>query len=117
MNVYESLNHPNWECKYHVIFIPKYRRKALYGSLRRHLGTVFRELARQKECEIEEGHLMVDHAYADRDSAEVFRVAGHGIHQGEKCDPHCADLCGEAQELCGAALLGSGLLGVHDRSE
>ena len=60
MNVYESLNPTKWECKYHVIFIPKYRRKALYGSLRRHLGTVFREWARQKEGEIAEGHLMVD---------------------------------------------------------
>jgi putative transposase len=63
MNVCESLNHTKWECKYHVIFIPKYRRKVLYGTLRPHLGKVFRELARQKECEIEEGHLMVDHVH------------------------------------------------------
>ena len=63
MNVCESLNHTKWECKYHVIFIPKYRRKALFGSLRPHLGKVFRELARQKECEIEEGHLLVDHVH------------------------------------------------------
>jgi REP element-mobilizing transposase RayT len=49
MNEYESLNHTKWECKYHVVFIPKYRRKALYGSLRKHLGKLFRELARQKE--------------------------------------------------------------------
>jgi putative transposase len=63
MNVYESLSHTKWECKYHVIFIPKYRRKALYGQLRRHLGQVFRELARQRECEIEEGHLMTDHVH------------------------------------------------------
>ena len=61
MNEYESLNHTKWECKYNVVFIPKYRRKALYGSLRRHLGSMFRELARHKECEIGEGHLMVDH--------------------------------------------------------
>ena len=60
MNVCESLNHTRWECKYHVVFIPKYRRKALYGKLRPHLGKVFRELVRQKECEIEEGHLQVD---------------------------------------------------------
>lgn len=63
MNNYESLNHTKWECKYHVIFIPKYRRQALYGSLRRHLGSVFRELARQRECAIEEGHLMTDHVH------------------------------------------------------
>ena len=63
MNEYESLNHTKWECKYHVVFIPKYRRKTLYESLRKHLGEVFRELARQKECEIGEGHLMVDHVH------------------------------------------------------
>ena len=63
MNEYESLNHTKWECKYHVVFIPKYRRKVLYSSLRKHLGKLFRELARQKECEIGEGHLMVDHVH------------------------------------------------------
>ncbi len=63
MNDYESLSHTRWECKYHVVFIPKYRRKARYKELRQHLGTVFRELARQKECEIVEGPLMVDHLH------------------------------------------------------
>jgi putative transposase len=58
MNEYQSLNHTKWECKYHVVFIPKYRRKVLYASLRKHLGSLFRELARHKECEIGEGHLM-----------------------------------------------------------
>jgi len=60
---YESLNHSVWVCKYHVVFIPKYRRKALYGELRRDLGEVFRTLARQKESGIEEGHLLVDHVH------------------------------------------------------
>ena len=60
---YENLNHTKWECKYHVVFIPKYRWKALYGELRRHLGQVFHELARQKECKVEEGHLMPDHVH------------------------------------------------------
>jgi len=54
----ETLSHTTWDCKYHVVFIPKYRRKALYHELRRHLGEVFRALAAQKECRIEEGHLM-----------------------------------------------------------
>ena len=62
-NVYESLNHTKWECKYHVIFIAKNRRKALYGTLRRHLGSLFRELARHQECDIPEGHLMLDHVH------------------------------------------------------
>lgn len=63
MKVYETLRHTTWECKYHVVFIPKCRRKALYGQLRQELGKVFRELAEQKECEIKEGHLMVDHVH------------------------------------------------------
>ena len=60
---HNHLNHTTWECKYHVVFTPKYRKKALFGHIRRHLGTVFRELARRKECQIEEGHLMPDHVH------------------------------------------------------
>ena len=59
----ESLSHTRWECKYHVVFIPKYRRKTLYFELRRHLGEVFRKLAERKESEIEEGHLLADHVH------------------------------------------------------
>ncbi len=59
----ESLSHTKWECKYHVIFIPKCRRKALYQELRQHLGEVFRKLAEQKESRIEQGHLMIDHVH------------------------------------------------------
>jgi len=59
----ESLSHSRWECKYHVVFIPKYRRKTLYGELRRHLGEVFHRLAAQKESRVEEGHLMPDHVH------------------------------------------------------
>ena len=59
----ETLKHTEWDCKYHVVFIPKCRRKALYGELRRHLGDTFRELARQKESKVEEGHLMPDHVH------------------------------------------------------
>ena len=63
MDEYESLSHSKWECKYHVVFIPKCRRKMLYGKLRRHLGEVLRRLAEQKECRIEEGHLLADHVH------------------------------------------------------
>jgi putative transposase len=59
----ESLSHSLWECKYHVVFIPKCRRRTLYGQLRRHLGEVFHNLARQKESQIEEGHLLPDHVH------------------------------------------------------
>ena len=60
---YETLKHTTWECKYHVVFIPKCRRKALFAQLRRDLGPVFRSLAEQKECRVEEGHLMLDHVH------------------------------------------------------
>ena len=63
MQTYETLKHTTWECKYHVVFITKCRKKTLYGQIRRELGPVFRELARQKECEILEGHLMPDHVH------------------------------------------------------
>ena len=63
MDEYESLSHTKWECKYHVVFIPKCRRKTLYGKLRTHLGEVFHQLAKQKESRIEEGHLMSDHVH------------------------------------------------------
>jgi putative transposase len=61
MDDYESLSHTKWECLYHVVFIPKCRRRTLYGGLRKHLGEVFRRLAEQKESRVEEGHLMRDH--------------------------------------------------------
>jgi putative transposase len=63
MDEFDSLSHSKWECKYHVVFIPKYRRKTLYEQLRRYLGELFRKLAEQKESRIEEGHLMPDHVH------------------------------------------------------
>jgi REP-associated tyrosine transposase len=63
MNEFQSLSHTKWECKYHVVFLPKYRRKVLYGQIRQDLGEVFRELARQKESRIDEGHLQPDHVH------------------------------------------------------
>jgi putative transposase len=63
MDEYESLSHTKWECKYHVVFIPKCRRKTLYAQLRPHLGEVFRKLAEQKESRIEQGHLLPDHVH------------------------------------------------------
>ena len=61
MTDYRRLSHTRWECKYHVVFIPKGRRKRLYQHLRVHLGEVLRALARQRESEVEEGHLHQDH--------------------------------------------------------
>lgn len=59
----QSLSHTRWQCKYHVIFIPKHRRRKLFGVVRKELGKIFRRLAEQKECRIEEGHIMADHVH------------------------------------------------------
>jgi len=63
MNDASSLNHTRWECKYHIIWIPKYRKKALFGQLRQYLGQVLRDLARSRESEVIEGHLSLDHVH------------------------------------------------------
>jgi putative transposase len=63
MDEYQSLNHTRWDCKYHVVFIPKCRRRTLYVQLRQHLGEVFRQLALQRESRIEEGHMLSDHVH------------------------------------------------------
>ena len=63
MKEYQSLSHTRWDCKYHVVFIPKRRKKTVFGALRKHLGGIFRELARHKESKVVEGHLMPDHVH------------------------------------------------------
>ena len=62
-DAFQSLSHSKWDCKYHVVFVPKRRRRVLFGQVRRHLGAIFHALARQKECEIMEGHLLPDHVH------------------------------------------------------
>ena len=63
MKDYRSLSHTKWDCKYQAVFIPKYRRKSIFGTLRRQLGEIFHDLAKQKESRIVEGHLMADHVH------------------------------------------------------
>jgi len=111
------LNHATWECKYHVVFTPKYRKKLLFGQIRRHLGSVFHELARGKECRIEEGHLMPDHVHiVDIDSTEVFGVRGDRVSEREELDLDCAERGTQAAEFSGSQVLGEGLLRFHHRA-
>ena len=63
MRDYKSLTHTRWDCKYHIVFIPKKRKKQIYGAIRMHLGEVLHELAKRKGVVIEEGHLMPDHIH------------------------------------------------------
>ncbi len=60
---YQSLSHSKWDCKYHLVFVPKGRRKVLYGKIREYLGPVFHELAGQKQSRILEGHMVQDHVH------------------------------------------------------
>src|SRR5215469_18511904 len=85
-DLYQSLSHSKWDCKYHLVFVPKRRRKAVFGKLRRQLGEVFHALARQKECQILEGHLMLDHghmwmAIPPKQSGGL----GDRVSQGQEC--------------------------------
>jgi putative transposase len=63
MHDWQSLSHVRWECKYHVVIVPKYRRKALYGKLRRRVGPILRDLCEQRGVELVEGHTMPDHVH------------------------------------------------------
>src|SRR5436190_3890975 len=77
---YESLSHSRWDCKFHLVFVPKYRKKKLYGEIRRYLGKVFHELARQKECTILEGDKVQDHVHlliAIPPKYAVSKIAGY----------------------------------------
>jgi putative transposase len=72
---YQSLSHSKWDCKYHVVFVPKYRRKVMFGEIRKFLGPIFHELVRQKECRIVEGHLMPDHVHMCIEIPPKYSVA------------------------------------------
>ena len=78
-----SLAHTKWMCKYHIVWIPKYRKKKLFGDLRRELGPVLRELVRQRESEIEEGQMMSDHVHILISIPPKYSgIAGSRLYQG-----------------------------------
>ena len=113
MDEYESLCHAKWECKYNVVIIPKCRRKALYGELRKYLGEVFRRLAEQKESRIEEGHLLPDHVHmmiSIPPSTRYRRWWGLSKARVQYTWRGCTR---KKAELCRSELLGTRLLCVH----
>ena len=95
MDEYQSLSQTRWDCKYHVIFIPKCRRKTLYVQVRRDLGEVFRRLASQKESRIEEGHLMSDHVHMMISIPPKYSVAQVAGYIKGKSAIHMARVYGE----------------------
>jgi len=63
MREWESQSHVRWYCRYHVVIVPKYRRKAIFGAIRRDIGPILRELCKRYEVELVEGHMMPDHVH------------------------------------------------------
>ena len=114
MDEYESLSHTKWQCKYHVVFIPKCRRKTLYGKLRMHLGEIFHQLAKQKECRIEEGHLMSDHVHMRIAIPPKYAVSQIiGYIKGKSAIHVARGIRGAKAEFRGATLLGSRVFRIH----
>src|SRR5499425_632490 len=113
--LYQSLSHSKWECKYHVVFVPKRRRKVIFGQTRRHLGEIFHALAKQKECQILEGHLMPDHVHMCLTIPPKHPVASViGFLKGKSAIA-IARMCGKERNFSGEHFLGTRLCGVHRR--
>ena len=99
---YQSLSHSRWDCKYHVVFVPKRRRKALFGSIRQKLGGVFHELARQKECRIVQGHLLPDHVHICIEIPPKYAVASIvGFLKGKSAIAIAREFAGKERNFTG----------------
>ena len=113
--LYQSLAHSKWDCKYHVVFVPKRRRKVIFGQVRRQLGAIFHTLARQKECQIVEGHLLPDHVHmciaipAQAPGCRCDRVS-----EREERDRYCPPVR-ERTQFHRRAFPGSRLRGINRR--
>ena len=106
---YRSLSHSKWDCKYHVVFIPKKRRKALFGQVRCQLRDIFHALARQKECQILEGHLMSDHVHMCIAIPPKYAVASViGFLKGKSAIAIARQLWGKERNFTGEHLWARG---------
>ena len=87
MKDWRSQSHVKWDCKYHVVIVPKYRRRSFYGSLRSEIGKILRDLCRQKEIELVKGNALPGScSSAVECSTEVQHREYGGILEREKCD-------------------------------
>ena len=113
MKEYQSLSHTRWDCKYHVVFIPKRRKKRIFGVLRRQLGEIFHELARHKESKIVEGHLMGDHVHVCLSIPPKYAVANVvGYIKGKSAIQIARTFGGRQRNFTGENL-GTRLLRLH----
>jgi putative transposase len=106
---YRSLSHSKCDCKYHVVFIPKKRRKVLFRQARRSLGPIFHVLARQKECQILEGHVMPDHVHMCIAIPPKYPVSSViGFLKGKSAIAIARELCGRERNFTGEHLWARG---------
>ena len=106
---YRSLSHSRWDCKYHAVFIPKKRRKAMFGQVRRQLREIFHALARQKECHILEGHLMPDHVHMCIAIPPKYAVGSViGFLKGKSAIAIAREVCGKERNFTGEHLWARG---------
>ena len=114
MNGVKSLSHSKWECKYHITWIPKYRKKKIYKELRKFLGEIIRELAQQKECEIIEGSLLPDHVHMFVSIPPKYAVAQViGFIKGKSAIQIARNFCGSQKEFYRPALLDARLSCIY----
>ena len=113
MDEMESLSHPKWECKYHVVFIQKCRRKTLYGELRAPRRGIPQVGGAEGESDRRRALDAGSRAPDDCDFAKVCGIASDWVHQGQECDPLGAGVREEEEKLCGTAFLVERVLGVH----
>ncbi|MBI3440372.1 MAG: IS200/IS605 family transposase [Proteobacteria bacterium] len=97
---YKHLNHSTWDCKYHIVFIPKYCRKVLYINLRQRLGGVFHDLATRRESTVQEGHLMKDHAHMLISRPPKYSIVQ--VIEGQKLVWIAQNIAGKAKNFTGA---------------
>ena len=101
-DLYQSLSHTRWDCKYHVVFVPKRRRKVLYGKIRKAWGSIFHALAKQKECQIIEGHVMSDHVHMVISIPPKYAVSSViGFLKGKSAIAIVRQFCGRERNFAG----------------
>jgi REP element-mobilizing transposase RayT len=116
MKEYQSLSHTRWDCKYHVVFIPKRRKKQIFGALRRQLGEIFRELAQHKESVVVEGHLMPDHVHMCLSIPPKYAVSNVVGYIKGKSAITIAAVRRARTQLYGRSVLGQRLLRIDGRT-
>lgn len=107
--MYNSLAHSRWDCKFHVVFIPKRRKNVLYKEIREHLGKIFHELAKQKECRMIEGHIRPDHVHMCIEIPPKYAVSSIiGFIKGKSAIAIARQFGGKTRNFSGESFLARG---------